>query len=165
MLMSTARPPVFSSIALTYLAHSGKSSMIACLFSLIELHSGQITIDGLDISTLPREAVRTSLIGVPQNVLVIGTSSVRLNADPSEKFADAEIEDALRSVGLWDMVAERGGLGAPINDLRLSHGQKQLFCLVGALLRPSPVVVLDEISSRYAVDSCHSLPLVSGANT
>lgn len=138
----------FSSTALTYLSRSGKSSMVACLFRLIDLHSGQITIDGLDISTLPREAVRTSLVGVPQNALIIGTSSVRLNADPSEKLADSEIEDALRSVGLWDIVAERGGLGAPINNLRLSHGQKQLFCLVGALLRPSPVVVLDEVSSR-----------------
>jgi ABC-type multidrug transport system fused ATPase/permease subunit len=105
-------------------------------------------VDKLDISTLPREQVRTRLVGVPQDAFLIDGSSVRFNADPAEQLADAAIEDSLRAVELWDIVAEKGGLEVPIQELHLSHGQKQLFCIARAILRPSPVVVLDEATSR-----------------
>jgi ABC-type multidrug transport system fused ATPase/permease subunit len=95
---------------------------------------------------------------VPQDAFLIDGSSVRLNADPAEGLADAAIEDALRVVELWDIVAEKGGLDVPIEELHLSHGQKQLFCIARAMLRPSPIVVLDEATSRYvATPSIYSL--------
>ncbi|KAF4440788.1 hypothetical protein F53441_12196 [Fusarium austroafricanum] len=130
---------------------SGKSSMVSCLFRMIDLHSGRIIVDGLDISTLPREEIRTRFVGVPQDAFLIEGSSVRLNADPAEGLTDATIEDALKAVELWDIVAEKGGLDVLIDDLHLSHGQKQLFCIARAMLRPSPIVVFDEATS--SVDS------------
>ena len=123
--------------------------MVSCLFRMIDLHGGQIIIDGLDIATLPREEVRGRLIGVPQDAFIIDGSSVRFNADPAETSADSVIQDALQAVELWDTVAEKGGLETPVENLHLSHGQKQLFCIARALLRPSPIVVLDEATSRY----------------
>lgn len=122
--------------------------MISCLFRMIDLHAGRITVDNLDISTLPREQVRARLVGVPQDAFLINGSSVRLNADPSKQLEDSAIEDALRAVELWDIVVEKGGLEVPIQELHLSHGQKQLFCIARAILRPSPIVVLDEATSR-----------------
>ncbi|RMI99793.1 hypothetical protein CDV36_015945 [Fusarium kuroshium] len=130
---------------------SGKSSMISCLFRMVDLHGGRITVDELDISTLPREQVRTRLVAVPQDAFLIDGGSVRLNADPTSGLTDAAIEDALRAVELWDIVAERGGLDVPIEELHFSHGQRQLFCIARAILRPSPIVVLDEATS--SVDS------------
>ncbi|RSL77560.1 hypothetical protein CEP52_017706 [Fusarium oligoseptatum] len=130
---------------------SGKSSMISCLFRMLDLHGGRITVDELDISTLPREQVRTRLVAVPQDAFLIDGGSVRLNADPTSGLTDAAIEDALRAVELWDIVAERGGLDVPIEELHFSHGQRQLFCIARAILRPSPIVVLDEATS--SVDS------------
>ncbi|KAF4957433.1 hypothetical protein FSARC_11314 [Fusarium sarcochroum] len=133
---------------------SGKSSMVSCLFRMVDLHSGRILVDDVDISTLPREEVRTRLVAVPQDAFLIDGSSVRLNADPAEGLADAAIEDAMKAVELWDIIAEKGGLDAPIEELHLSHGQKQLFCIARAILRPSPIVVLDEATSSMAsVDS------------
>ncbi|KAJ4116110.1 hypothetical protein NW768_011082 [Fusarium equiseti] len=126
---------------------SGKSSMVSSLFRMVDIHGGRILVDGLDISTIPREEIRTRLIGVPQDAFLIEGSSVRVNTDPTGDLADATIEDALKAVDLWEIVAKKGGLDVPIEELHLSHGQKQLFCIARAIVRPSPIVILDEATS------------------
>ncbi|RBR18642.1 uncharacterized protein FIESC28_05919 [Fusarium coffeatum] len=126
---------------------SGKSSMVSAIFRMVDIHSGRILVDGLDISTIPREEIRRRLIGVPQDAFLIEGGSVRLNADPAGGLSDAAIEGALKSVDLWEIVTKKGGLDALIEELHLSHGQKQLFCIARAIVRSSPIVILDEATS------------------
>lgn len=142
--------PLSQPFYLTQSSYSGKSSMVSSLFRMVDIHDGRILVDGLDISTIPREEIRTKLVGVPQDAFLIEGSSVRLNTDPAEGLTDAAIEDALKAVELWDIVIKKGGLDVPIEELHLSHGQKQLFCIARAMIRPSPIVILDEATSRYA---------------
>lgn len=58
----------------------------------------------------------------------------------------------LKEVGLWDLVAGRGGLKVKMEDLGLSEGERRIFGLERGLLRAlrgAKVVVLDEVMSGY----------------
>ena len=115
---------------------------------MIELLSGSIMIDGINIASLPREEVRSRLVGVPQDAFLLD-GSVRINADPTQTISDGAIISALQNVQLWDIVKGKGGLDTICEKLHLSHGQKQLFCLARAMLRPSAILILDEATSRF----------------
>lgn len=113
---------------------------------MVELSSGTMLVDGLDLSSIPRHDIRARLNVIPQDPFFIA-GTIRLNIDPYENSTDDSIISALRKVQLWDTITSNGGLDAELDPDSLSHGQRQLFCLARAILRKGKIVVLDEATS------------------
>lgn len=97
---------------------SGKSSLMLALFRIVELSSGNIKIDGVDISSVPLTTLRSRLAIIPQDP-VLFTGSVRFQLDPFQEHSDVEVWAVLEQVnmaaavralprGLLEEIAESG---------------------------------------------------------
>lgn len=126
---------------------SGKSSLLATLLRMLELQSGTITIDGIDITSVPCDTVRKRLNTTPQEPFHI-PGSVRDNLDPSASSSEARLISILRKVQLEEWLVENGGLDGDFTEESLSHGQRQVFSLARSMVRDKKVVVMDEVTSR-----------------
>ena len=138
------------------LSYSGKSSLVASILRLLELDNGAIIIDNIDLSTLPRESIRSRIVTLPQDPLILA-GTVRHNTDPQGNASDDSIISALSCVGLWDALQQRNDLDTDITGGALSKGQQQLLALARAVLQmrrdEAKVLILDEPTSNVDVET------------
>ncbi|PYI35212.1 P-loop containing nucleoside triphosphate hydrolase protein [Aspergillus indologenus CBS 114.80] len=113
---------------------SGKSTLISALLRLLDPLSGTIAIDGLDISTIPRNELRSRVIAIPQDLFLL-PGSIRFNLDPTGRAADSTLLSALERCNLLAVVTARGGLDEELTSASLSQGEQRLFALAVALVR------------------------------
>lgn len=126
---------------------SGKSSLILSLFQMVDVRHGQIIIDGRDISEMNSEDVRSRMNVVPQEPFFM-PGTIRFNLDPRQAASDEDIESSIRKVGLWERILADGGLSVELDSSDWSVGERQLLSLARAMVSKSPILILDEATSR-----------------
>lgn len=129
---------------------AGKSTIVDLLLGFYPLNSGTIDIDGLSIEKSNAKWVRDSIAFVSQDVQLRNGSLADNIRIGNEKATDDELIQALRDSGLSEYFDSLpNGLNSSIGErgALLSGGQKQRLSLARALVKNSPILILDEASS------------------
>ncbi|KAJ5641399.1 hypothetical protein N7490_005399 [Penicillium lividum] len=135
-------------IALCGPSGSGKSSLIMSLLQMTEIKGGHVSIDGRDLASIKPSENRLRLNVIPQDPYFV-PGAVRFNLDPHAVTSDEEIISAVKKVGLWKQIQANGGLDGDLDASKWSMGERQLLALARALASKSPILILDEATSKY----------------
>ena len=126
---------------------SGKSTLCLCLFRILEPTFGKIFIDDVDITKIGLSLLREIITVIPQDpTLIEGT--LRENLDPAGNFTDEDMTFNMNLIGLAYLLNDNG-LDFQVREdgKNLSSGEKQLICMVRAILRKSKIIIMDEATS------------------
>jgi ATP-binding cassette, subfamily B, bacterial len=147
-----ARPG--QTIALVGSTGAGKTTVLSLLARFYEATEGQITIDGIDISTLAKSSLRDRMAYVTQEPFLFN-GTVRENLLLAKREAtDSDLWTALSAAHADKFVKalpEQLDTNVGERGVKLSGGEKQRLSIARALLKNAPILLLDEATA--SVDS------------
>ena len=150
------RAPKGSVTALVGSSGSGKSTIAGLAATFLNPSSGQITIDGIDLSTVNLSSFRSQLgVVLQDDFLYEGTIKENI-LFAKANATDFELEQAIKGAyvneftenfdqGLDTVIGERG--------VKLSGGQRQRISIARALLADPSIIILDEATSNLDTES------------
>lgn len=128
---------------------AGKTTMVNLLMRFYELDAGEICIDGVTISSVPRENVHAQFGMVLQDTWLFEGTIKQNIIYSKEGVFDEDVVRACKTVGLHHFIKTLpNGYDTLLNDkASLSEGQKQLLTIARAMIQNAPLLILDEATS------------------
>ena len=141
-----------------FVGHSGagKSTILNLLPRFYDPQEGQIRIDGQDTSKVRLSSLRKNLSLVSQDIILFDDTIKNNIAYARENATQKEIEKACDFAAASEFIEKMPNkfettIGE--NGVRLSGGQKQRISIARAILKESPIILLDEATSSLDADS------------
>lgn len=138
---------------------AGKSTLINLLLRFYDVDSGQIRIDGQDISKVSQDSLRSAIGMVTQDTSLLHRSIRDNIAYGRPDASDEDIREAARRAQADDFIQQladsngRRGYDTLVGErgIKLSGGQRQRIAIARVMLKNAPILLLDEATS--ALDS------------
>lgn len=129
---------------------AGKTTITNLINRFYEIDKGRITIDGIDIKDIKKNALRRTITTVLQDTVLFSTTILenirygRLDATDEEVYEAAKIANVDKII---ENLPEGYNTKISATDASLSQGQIQLISIARAVLANSKIIILDEATS------------------
>ena len=143
-------------VALVGPSGGGKTTCVNLLQRFWDVNGGRITIAGIDLRELPLDHLRSLIAVVPQDIYLFNMS-IRENIRLGKPDAgDREVESASKAAHIHEFIQglpEGYDTNAGERGLKMSGGQKQRLAIARAILKDSPLLILDEALSNLDTEN------------
>jgi ATP-binding cassette, subfamily B, bacterial MsbA len=143
-------------VAIVGRSGSGKSTLVGLVPRFYDVQQGAVLLDGVDVREYRLTDLRSQVSLVSQDVVLFNDTILNNIAFNATEKTFAEVEAAARAANVMEFVAQQPmGFETPLSDRgqNLSGGQRQRISIARALLKDSPVLILDEATAALDNES------------
>ncbi len=135
---------------------SGKTTLAGLVPRFYDAQQGSVLLDGIDVREYAITDLRSQVSLVSQDVFLFNDTIRNNIAFNAIDKTDADVEEAARAANVMEFVAEQpDGFDTVLTDRgqNLSGGQRQRISIARALLKDSPILILDEATAALDNES------------
>jgi len=146
-------------VALVGVTGAGKSTIVQLLPRLYDIQQGEIRIDGIPIHTVTQKSLRELIAFVPQKPFLF-LDTVAENISFGRNFSRDDIHEAAHKAFAHEFIVDLpNGYDTLLAEMgkTLSGGQQQRLAIARALVKKSPILIMDEATSSLDAISENSI--------